>query len=338
MEDGILQYEEAEKLIVKIVDADPGLVLVDSNVRADFIQHVRNEISLFTGDLSTAGGRKAIASFAHKVTRTKTAIDNAGKALNEQARKQIAAVDAVRREMRETLDALRDEVRAPLTEWEVAEKERLEARDNTLRIINQAGIGVPGETAAAIEDRLRQLHCIGILEEVFQEGTESAIEALEKAKDQVSVLLDRAKSEEAAQAELEKLRAEAAAREKADREKAEAEAAAERIRLLKEQRAREEAERTRIAEEKAVAAAEAKHKAEIEAIQRAQLEKEIREKELRLRLKAEADKRKADTEHRQNVKEKAIAAFIEVGFDTEESILLFEVIEKGQIPNVQVVF
>ncbi|WP_277750417.1 hypothetical protein [Croceibacterium ferulae] len=42
--------------------------------------------------MTTAKGRKAIASLAAKVARTKTAIDDAGKKLNEEARAKINAV------------------------------------------------------------------------------------------------------------------------------------------------------------------------------------------------------------------------------------------------------
>jgi septal ring factor EnvC (AmiA/AmiB activator) len=305
--------------------------LINTDTRELFLAHVRKEIWAFKGNVKTASGRKEIASFAHKVTRTKTAIDNAGKVLNEKAREQITAVDAVRREMRETLDSLRDGVRAPLTEWEEEEKERVETRDNTLRIITQACIPIPGETSASIADRLEQLNCIHIYKEVFQEGTESAVQALAEATEQVTALLDRAKSEEAAKAELEKLRAEVAAREKADREKAEAAAAAERIQQLRAKKEQEETERQeamkRRAQEEATQIAEAKL---AEANERARLAQEAKERD-------EA-RRTANIEHRAKIKGEATAALEIWGFSANSASVLFDYVADGRIPHMKVQF
>lgn len=92
--------------ITTIVETNPVAVLVDEKVYARFYEHVKREVEAHKPDLGTEKGRKAIASLAYKVTRTKTALDNAGKQLNEEARKQINAVDATRRKVREELDAL----------------------------------------------------------------------------------------------------------------------------------------------------------------------------------------------------------------------------------------
>ena len=336
---------EEERSIAVIVDETPDLVLVNSEVRGKLIRHVTMEISLFKGDITTVSGRKEIASFAHKIARTKTAIDNAGKALNEKARAQINAVDAIRREIKEKFDAMRDAVRAPLTEWEVAEQQRLECRDNTMRIINQAGIGIPGETSEAIAARLQELECIYIFEDVFKEGTDAAVEALAQARAQVRLLLDRAKSEEAARAELEKLRAEAAAREKADREREEAKAAAEKFRLKKEQQAKAEAERIRVAELRAVAEAEAKHKPELQAVQLklAQQERDAaeaarRKAEEEKAAKAEEARRRNDAHLREKAKSIAVKALVAAGLDVLDAALAFEAIEAGKIPHIQIVW
>ncbi|STR94742.1 Uncharacterised protein [Hafnia alvei] len=79
-------------------------------------------------DLSTKKGRDAIASMAHKVARSKTYIDNAGKDLVAELKALPKQIDESRRLVRERLDALKDEVRRPLTEWE-AEQERIKAEE-----------------------------------------------------------------------------------------------------------------------------------------------------------------------------------------------------------------
>lgn len=53
---------------------------------------------------------------AHKVARSKTYIDNAGKDLVAELKALPKQIDESRRIVRERLDALKDEVRRPLTE------------------------------------------------------------------------------------------------------------------------------------------------------------------------------------------------------------------------------
>jgi colicin import membrane protein len=72
------------------------------------------------------------------VTRSKTAIDDAGKKLNEEARAKINAVDAQRRKIREELDALAEEVRKPLTEWEKAEDQRIADKEAQINEISRS--------------------------------------------------------------------------------------------------------------------------------------------------------------------------------------------------------
>ena len=87
--------------VVAAVEANPVSVLTDEALYSTFYKHVKAEIDAFEPNLATASSRKEIASLAYKVTRTKTAIDNAGKKLNEDARAKINAVDAQRRKVRE---------------------------------------------------------------------------------------------------------------------------------------------------------------------------------------------------------------------------------------------
>ena len=85
-------------------------------------------------DVSTAPGRKAIASLAHQVSKSKTLLDTYGKDLVSDWKTKAKAVDLERKKFRDRLDALRDEVRAPLAEWETTEKARLEAETLALQV------------------------------------------------------------------------------------------------------------------------------------------------------------------------------------------------------------
>ena len=79
--------------IATIVTNNPVAVLVDPKTYDDFLAHIRAETDAFVPDLSTVTSRKKITSLAFKITRTKTAIDDAGKELNSAARAQIGKVD-----------------------------------------------------------------------------------------------------------------------------------------------------------------------------------------------------------------------------------------------------
>lgn len=91
----------------------------------ELLARIRQETATIVPDVSTAGGRKEIASLAYKIARSKTTIDDAGKTLVAEWKAKSAAVDAARKKARDYLDTLKDEVRKPLDEWE-AEQARLE--------------------------------------------------------------------------------------------------------------------------------------------------------------------------------------------------------------------
>lgn len=195
------------------------------------IERIAAEVRAHVPDLTTAKGRDAIKSLAYKVARSKTMLDDAGKLLTDEQRKAIATVDAARRKMREALDALKDEARKPLDDWEAAEATRIQNLKNRLERLTNAAPAEETEEAFA--------ELIGRVEAVNPEdGTwgEYLMDAV-RAKDATLKRLRDA-------AELSRLRREAAARAEADRIAQEAAAAAEAERIEREA----EAERQRQAE------------------------------------------------------------------------------------------
>lgn len=195
---------------------DPLIAMIEAEVRS----HVP--------DVTTKRGRDAIASLAYKVSRSKTALDEAGKALNEDARRQIDVVDASRRRVRQSLDALRDEARKPLDDWEAAEELRLNDLKSRLRALD-AGRADATSTAAHIAEVLAEIEAIGLGED-WQEYQSDAALAKDKALTELRRNLEIATRREEEQAELARLQAEAAAREEEDRRRREAEEVAARLR------------------------------------------------------------------------------------------------------------
>ena len=222
-------------------------------------------------DISTDKGRKAIASLAYDVAKTKTAMDEAGKKLNEEARAHINAVDAERRVIRERLDALKEEVRAPLTKWEADESARVAALKSRLdRLMRAQDTLADNPDADKIEALLSRVQDVA-LDGSWGDFLADAAKAKDATLSTLRLWLATAKQREAEAAELARLRQEAADRAEADRLRAEA-LLAEGARLAAE---KAEAERqSRIEAEAqarvAAAAAEAEARAQAEILRMAQ--------------------------------------------------------------------
>lgn len=350
--------------IVAIVEATPVIVLTDKQKYSDFYKAMKAECEAHVPDLSTETGRKKIASLAYKVARTKTAIDDAGKKLNEEARARINAIDESRREIRKQLDDLKDEVRRPLTEWEAAEEVREALAGSQLAEVRGAGQVTFDDTADTVKARLTELKALALDEAVHREMIGVAEAARNDAIAALEAALDRLAREEAERAELERLRAEAAERERLEQERREAEeaekrkaeaAAAEKARL--EAIAKEAEERARVeAENKAREEREAAERAHAEALaaerkraeeagRAAQAERdraareEAERKEAEERSAAEQAAREADRPHRSKILGAAKEAIMEAG-PVDEAIAkaIVLAIAAGSIPAVSIRF
>lgn len=222
-------------------------------------------------DVSSKKGREAIASLAHKIARSKTALDEAGKGLNDAVRAQIETVDAERRKIRNRLDALKAEIRAPLDEWEAAEAARkryLEQKLETLRLAASGHIASAKATSVEIAVRAAEVNDIRI-DDSWEEYHQKAMLFKRQAEVTLADLMDHALLREAQTAELARLQA--AEREAAAEKAAQTEAL--RRAQAEEQAARDAAERS-----------EANVRAEAAKAERAAL---AREEALRLELAEE---------------------------------------------------
>lgn len=266
---------------------------------AALIASVEAEARAHVPDLTTKKGRDAIASLAHKVARSKTALDSAGKDLNADLRAKISVVDEERRKIRDRLDALKSEVRKPLDEWEAAEQARLEALKARLdRLSNAAPAEDTSESIMAIIARVEAT----VIDDAWAEYLPHAAKAKDATLARLRKQLVATKAREDQVAELERLRAEAAAREEADRIRREAEEA--EVRRIAAEKA--EAERAaQIEREKQEAAAEAEARAKAEADRLAQ-EAAARESAL-AREKQEAEERHARELSQAKAREEAAA-------------------------------
>ncbi|MEM8337374.1 coiled-coil domain-containing protein [Morganella morganii] len=255
-------------------------------------------------DLSKAKNRDAIKSLAYKVTQSKTYIDKAGKAVVDELKELPKKVDASRKQCRDELDALSEEIRQPVTAWEDAEKARAAAEELVKQIERDHEEALQmnelHDLRKAEEERKRIEH----ENEIKRQAAEQArIEAEQKAQRDREAAELKARQEVEAAAKREREAREA--QERAEREKQEAIAKAEREKLAAveaERRKAEEAERARLAE--------------IE------------------RQKQEELKRQANKEHQCKFNREALQALTAAGFDDKTATKFLELVIKGEIPHL----
>lgn len=290
--------------------------------------------------VATEADRDLIARFARRIVKTRTTIEAAGKAVADEVKKVPGRVDANRRHFKATLEALHDEVRKPLTDWEAAEKARTDKIKSSLAEL-KAVIADPDwmhRSSEQLRDRLGEIEReFGVItEDVFAEYTSAAQELAINAIASMETRIATVETREAEAAELERLRAAQAERDKQDRERKIAEEAAAKAAAEAEAKIKAERERADQAEEARKAAVEA---AERKAVEAARLAKEEAEKEAASRTAQEAAEQKAREEDRANrasVHRAALTALTEAGIAEDVGKVVITLIARGEVPRVTI--
>jgi colicin import membrane protein len=221
----ILPPESENTDIVLVIEINPKIALLDAEKYGAFYQRIKAETEKLVPDVSTAKGRDEIRSMAAKVTKTKAAIDKARLALTAQWRDQTKQVNDAGKKIEAELDALADEVRKPLTDWESAEKARKERCVAVIAKIKADMVVSIDDTAVMVRERGAAIYRMTFDETEFAGFLDDATDAKAQAVDTLKTALVRLTKEEADRAELEQLRAEQAerdAREAAEQEAREA--------------------------------------------------------------------------------------------------------------------
>ena len=234
--------------LITIEESEALAVFTKEDGLKGVLDQIATEARSVPLDISTAKGRKEVASVAYKIARSKTYIDGVGKELVAEMKEMPKKVDAARKQARDFLDGLAAEIRKPLDDWE-AEQARIEAEKKA------------EEEAAALAMRIALDHEMALLmNDAFDRKKEDEARLAEETRLEREKMI-RMEAEEKARKDAERQILEAnLARERAEREKIEAEQAAERrAQLAAEQ------ERERIAaEERQRQAEEAKRQADVE--------------------------------------------------------------------------
>jgi colicin import membrane protein len=264
-------------------------------------------------DPSTEEGRDRIKSVAYKIARSKTTLDEIGKDHVAAIKAQSAAIDRERKILRDRLDALKDEVRKPVTEWQAVEKARTEAHETAIAQIRSAAELPLDPSVTTIQQALRSTGQIA--QRDWQEFAPQANGALVVAEDKLRAALAVAQKREADAADLKRLQA-------AEQGRLEAEAKARRDAERLEQVKATEAARAKAAEEAAARAVE-QERQRVAAADAAQA--------------AAEQKRQANKRHRDRIHREITLALSEIlTGDAAEAEALIEAIAAGRIPHVTI--
>jgi len=317
----------SEIMDLVVIEKKNAMAVFTNNDQLDpLIEAIEKEARSLVPDVTTKKGRDAIASMAHKVARSKTYIDNAGKDLVAELKALPKQIDESRRVVRERLDALKDEVRRPLTEWE-AEQERIKAEE-AMNALHAEALAMNEDFDRQLAARIESDHEMALLmNDAFDR--EQADKAAEAERQRI-----------AHEEEIKRMAAAAAAREVEQRAQREREEAAHREAVLKAQA--EQAERDRIAAEKKAeadkqAAIEAERRKAQEEADRIRREAEQREQARLAEEKRKADeqaRREADVKHRKAVGTEIVKALLaNTSLTREQAIEVLTAIKDGNIPH-----
>lgn len=328
----------SEIMDLVVIEKKNAMAVFTNNDQLDpLIEAIEKEARSLVPDVTTKKGRDAIASMAHKVARSKTYIDNAGKDLVAELKALPKQIDESRRVARERLDALKDEVRRPLTEWE-AEQERIKAEEAMLALHAEA-LAMNEEFDRQLAARIESDHEMALLmNDAFdREQAEKKAEA-ERQRIAREEEIKRQAEEKAKREAEEKHRAELEASARREAEERAAKERAERERIEAQQRAeREQREAAERAEREKQAAVEAERRKAQEEADRIRREAEQREKARLAEEKRKADeqaRREADVKHRKAVSVEVVKALMaNTTLTRDQAIEVLTAVKDGRIPH-----
>ncbi|PRA69319.1 hypothetical protein CQ065_06980 [Pseudomonas sp. MYb187] len=270
---------QTQLITIDHISEETAPVVYVQNGLKPFLQMIKDEVCGEVPDLTTRKGRERIASLAATVSKRKAAVEKPGRDYLRKIKELPKVIEAELREFVKEADALRDQVRQPLNDWQAAEDARVDGHNNAIAHLKLHAEALEGITAEDLADRIAKVETVALGEQ-WQEFEAEAARAKDDSLKLLRAALAARQQYEAEQAELARLRAETEAREQKEREERIAREAAERARIEAEQKAQAEREATQRRELEAKAAAD-----------RRELELKLQaEQAERARAQAEADR------------------------------------------------
>lgn len=354
-----MSTEVSTDLIINLPTVMTAAYFTDETELNKIIARVKAVADAHVPDLSTATSRAKTKSVAFKVSQTKTEIIRQGKKLTEEARKLQKGVNSACNFIEEQFDAIRDEVKKPVTDWEDEDKARCEKHEEAVKSLLAYVTMSADHPSGDFKDMRDAVEAV-VIDETWDEFQDRAALAKTDALAALDRLTAIAEKREADAAELERLRAAQAERDRQDAERRAAdEAAAAEAQRVENERQAEEKRKADIA----AAATEAAAQAEREAAQRiadaeraaeeakkraadeiaaaaAEAERKAAAERKRISDEHEAEaaeqrRRDADREHRRTVNRKIIAELVECsGIKADQAQKIVAHLAGGFVPNV----
>lgn len=274
----------------------------------ELLETIKKKVDTVTKDVTTEEGRDEIRAVAYKIARSKTALDKLGAALVKQWKDKSRKVDGSRKFLREELDALKEKVRQPLTEFEERDHHRVAAHQERLKVLRELHADIPHPMS---------LETIGIKIEVIENLQSIDAEEFTEQRDAlVDIVLSGYTSKK-----------ERLEREEEER-KAAAQKAAEAAKKLEEEQKKVALERAQLEEDRAALEMQQRKADEAAAMR----EEEERRKEEDMKLKAQTEEAMAEEATRQAVLHAMPKA---VNTDLQDELLetqqLFDVNEREKV-------
>ena len=320
-----------------LIGTQPAALIYAPGVLAGQVERIKSEVrnELATLDVSRPKDKARIISLAAKVASAKVSLDDAGKTLGEEARKQLDAINADRKEMRDELDPFKIEVRKPVTDLENAEKNRIARHEDALVALRNLSMFNVPPTIGDIELAITVAKaCNEVAERAIKEREDAAALAAKqaaerKAEEQARIARE---AEEAEQRRIENERIQAEARAKqAEAERIAAEQRGARELQEAEDRRKREAEQ---AEARRIADAEEAKRREEKAIE-AERQRVAAEKRRELE---EAEKRAKNRAHLAAINREVMADLVALGASEEFGKVLIEGIVKGGVRHTTIAY
>ena len=341
---------------VEEISAERAPAIYGHNTLSSFISAAREAVSGEVPDTSNRKGRERIASLAAQVSRSKTAVEKPGREYLKRIKELPKAIEAELREFVQQMDALRDEVRAPLDAWEAEQariqrelEEREASIEAAIKRLHLACVTQPEDNSETLTRYLQALEDEYRATDYGNRADEAQV-VYQTSRESLQAALARQQQYEAEQAELAELRRKQAeqeqkgreariAQEAADKAKREAELSAQAERDAAAQRERDlelQAERAKRAELEAQQRAEQAERDALAKAEQAAAAERQRQADEQARIEREAKAREADKAHKKTINNEALAALVAGGMPEECAKQAITLIAQRRIPHISI--
>lgn len=134
-----MSEQQRTELVLPVITEDKYPALYVSGGLDGYYQTIREQVMSEIPDLTTKKGIARVKSLAAMVSSSKVAVEKPGREYLKQLKEMPKVIEATLRDWNQKMDALRDEVRKPVTEMEEAEKARIIALELRVNEIKQIG-------------------------------------------------------------------------------------------------------------------------------------------------------------------------------------------------------